>query len=90
MCLLQCDKLLFDRRDFTLEALEVPLHVFLFSLSHHDPILECALFPLQLRYPQLVSRHGRFDLRFERGVLLLEVVNDLPEIDVLLHLIVLG
>ena len=90
MCLLQCDELLFDRGDLSLETLEVPLHVFLFPLPHHDPILECALFPLQLGDPQLVGRHGRFDLGFERGVLLLEVVNDLPEVGILLHLIVLG
>jgi hypothetical protein len=71
MCLFQCDELLFDRGDLSLEALEVPLHVFLFSLSHHNPILECSLFPLKLRDPQLVGRHGRFDLGFERDILLL-------------------
>ena len=55
MRLLQCDKLLFDHGDLSLETFEVPLHVLLFSLSHAYPILEHALFPLQLRDPHLVS-----------------------------------
>ena len=71
MCILQCDELLFDRGDLSLETREVSLHVFLFSFTHHDTVLECALFSLKLRDPQLVSRHGRIELRFERGVLLL-------------------
>ena len=66
MRLLQCDELLFDRGDFPLEPLEVPLHLLLLPLAHRDAGLEGALLPLELGDPQLEGGEGCLELRFER------------------------